>query len=237
MALRYFLIFLFVALSMTACSTDTAIDKPLAKNFQSKTDSGTKISIGIGKARVIDGLTVHFMQLNDDSRCPNGTECFWAGNAQLVFLVKHGNSAETLTLNTHGGDDYPSSAVVAGKRLQLTGLNPYPATNIRIDPNGYEAQLTVADAPKSLSDVVIIDVRRQDEFDAGHYPGALHITYENIANDIYSYNIDKDKTIYLYCRSGRRASIAQKSLEELGFSNVINVVNLNTLKKILKDRK
>ena len=67
---------------------------------------------------------------------------------------------------------------------------------------------------------IILDVREQDEYDAGHIPGAILIPYTQIeekANDMLP---DKDQLILVYCRSGRRSKIAAEALAELGYTNI-----------------
>ena len=66
---------------------------------------------------------------------------------------------------------------------------------------------------------IIVDVRRQDEYDAGHIPGAVCIPNESIppAPELLG---DKDQIILVYCRSGRRSKEAAQKLADLGYSNV-----------------
>ena len=66
---------------------------------------------------------------------------------------------------------------------------------------------------------IIVDVRRQDEYDAGHIPGAVCIPNESIppAPELLC---DKDQIILVYCRSGRRSKEAAQKLADLGYSNV-----------------
>jgi phage shock protein E len=67
-----------------------------------------------------------------------------------------------------------------------------------------------------------IDVRTQEEFNAGHIKGSVLIPYEVIADHIAEVTQDKDAKIHVYCRSGRRSEIAMNTLKGLGFKNVIN---------------
>jgi len=71
-----------------------------------------------------------------------------------------------------------------------------------------------------------VDVRSADEFNAGHVPNAVNIPHTEIADRIGEVTTDKDSRIYLYCRSGRRASFALDTLEQMGFSDVINLRSL-----------
>ena len=67
---------------------------------------------------------------------------------------------------------------------------------------------------------IILDVREQDEYDAGHIPGAILIPYTQIAEKAEDVLTDKDQLILVYCRSGRRSKIAAEALVELGYTNI-----------------
>lgn len=67
---------------------------------------------------------------------------------------------------------------------------------------------------------VIVDVRRQDEYDEGHIPGAIHIPNETIENDPPEELPDSNQIILVYCRSGRRSKEASQKLADMGYSNV-----------------
>lgn len=76
----------------------------------------------------------------------------------------------------------------------------------------------------------LIDVRSPQEFEAGHIENAKNIPVDKIAEDIKNTVPDKEKTIVLYCRSGKRAAIAEKTLKDMGYKNVINAGAYDTLK-------
>ncbi|MBR5486961.1 MAG: rhodanese-like domain-containing protein [Phascolarctobacterium sp.] len=67
---------------------------------------------------------------------------------------------------------------------------------------------------------VLLDVRTQEEFDAGHIPTAILLPYDEINLKAATVLPDKEKEIVLYCRSGRRSAIAKKALVELGYKDV-----------------
>ena len=80
-------------------------------------------------------------------------------------------------------------------------------------------------APPSHADdsVYWVDVRTPEEHRQGHLPGSLNIEYQNIAEGIKALGVAPDAVIYLHCRSGRRSGIALKTLQSLGYSNVMNL--------------
>lgn len=67
---------------------------------------------------------------------------------------------------------------------------------------------------------VIVDVRRIDEFNEGHIPGAICIPNESIADERPAELPKLDQVILVYCRSGRRSKEAAQKLFDMGYANV-----------------
>ena len=67
---------------------------------------------------------------------------------------------------------------------------------------------------------VVIDVRRQDEYDEGHIPGAVCIPNESISGSMPEELPDLDQIILVYCRTGRRSKEASQKLSDIGYTNV-----------------
>ena len=90
------------------------------------------------------------------------------------------------------------------------------------------AETTTAAVEKRLADSdfrgVLVDVREQDEFRAGHLPGA-----RGIGRGILEYHIadevpDTDTEIVLYCRGGNRSALAADSLRQMGYTRVSSMM-------------
>ena len=71
------------------------------------------------------------------------------------------------------------------------------------------------------SGYIILDVRRADEFAAGHIPGAINVANESIGTDEIPELPDKKQLIMVYCRSGRRSKEAAEKLVKLGYTNIV----------------
>ena len=67
---------------------------------------------------------------------------------------------------------------------------------------------------------VIVDVRRQDEYDSCHIPGAILIPNESITDTKPAELPDLDQIILIYCRSGNRSKQAAQKLADMGYTNV-----------------
>ena len=74
---------------------------------------------------------------------------------------------------------------------------------------------------------VIVDVRRPDEFAAGHIPGAICIPNETIESEQPEELTDLDQVILIYCRSGNRSKQAAQKLFDMGYTNVYEFGGIN----------
>jgi rhodanese-related sulfurtransferase len=69
-------------------------------------------------------------------------------------------------------------------------------------------------------ELVILDVRSPEEFAAGHVPEARNIPHDQVAARLTELAPLREKTLVLYCRSGRRSGLAAKILRDAGFKDV-----------------
>ena len=67
---------------------------------------------------------------------------------------------------------------------------------------------------------IIVDVRRVDEFETGHIPGAICIPNESIGTEQPEDLPDLNQIILVYCRSGNRSKQAAQKLFDMGYTNV-----------------
>jgi phage shock protein E len=84
-------------------------------------------------------------------------------------------------------------------------------------------------------DSVVVDVRTPREFSRWHFPGAVNIPVGNLYQRFSE--LDKNKTVVVYCRSGSRSSTAKKLLMTNGFADVKNGGGLRDMKRIAETSK
>lgn len=75
---------------------------------------------------------------------------------------------------------------------------------------------------------VIVDVRRQDEYDEGHIKDAILIPNESISDKKPKELPALDQIILIYCRSGRRSKEASHKLADMGYTNLYEFGGINT---------
>ena len=87
------------------------------------------------------GIKVRVNGVVEDSRCPTGVQCIWAGNGKVsVKLSKAGGESVSVELNTSAG---PQSSTYQGYEVRLLSLDPYPKDGVKISKDDYVATLEV----------------------------------------------------------------------------------------------
>ena len=88
------------------------------------------------------------------------------------------------------------------------------------------ASLLAAAPLAALAETYLIDVRSPAESAEAHADGAVNIPVDEVSQKISEITQDHDADIYVYCRSGRRAGVAQQVLNGMGYRKVTNLGTL-----------
>jgi|WetSurMetagenome_2_1015567.scaffolds.fasta_scaffold04945_2 phage shock protein E len=80
-------------------------------------------------------------------------------------------------------------------------------------------------------EVVVVDVRTQREYDAGHFSSAINIPHDQVASRLKELEPYRGKHVVVYCRSGNRSAFALSVLKRNGFTNVINAGGYDAIRK------
>ena len=100
---------------------------------------------------------------------------------------------------------------------------PTPQQEVYLNISPEEAKVLM----DTQEDYVILDVRTQEEFDAGHIPGAILIPNTEIADRAEQELPNKDQLLLVYCRSGNRSKQASQILVELGYTDIREFGGIN----------
>jgi len=87
-------------------------------------------------------------------------------------------------------------------------------------------EVTVAETQARLKEntgAKLIDVREDNEWDAAHAAGAIHLGKGIIERDIETTVPDKDTELILYCGGGYRSALAADVLQRMGYTNVFSM--------------
>jgi hypothetical protein len=142
------MIFTTPRLLLIACSLLLGCSAALNLNFtesQTMPRVGKEFSIKVGQQLKLEGanLQVKFTGVPQDSRCPSNVNCVWAGNAEVSLEWTLDKCTTPITLNTHDTSRAGDESKVAGFRIKLIKLEPYPHSEKKISPSDYTATLLV----------------------------------------------------------------------------------------------
>jgi rhodanese-related sulfurtransferase len=83
-----------------------------------------------------------------------------------------------------------------------------------ISADALESRLGTDDAP------LVLDVRTEREYGAGHIPGAVNIPHDELPDRLDELPADRDTEIVVHCQTGKRAGIAERVLAQAGYGRV-----------------
>jgi rhodanese-related sulfurtransferase len=98
--------------------------------------------------------------------------------------------------------------------------------NIVNDAKSRVREVSVAETQERMrdnSDIKLIDVREDNEWNDAHAAGAIHLGKGIIERDIETTVPDKDTELILYCGGGYRSALAADTLQRMGYTNVFSM--------------
>ena len=114
--------------------------------------------------------------------------------------------------------------------LLMTGCSKIILSETERNDGMYE-QIDQETARRMMEEqeVIILDVREQDEYDSGHIKDAVLLPAGTISEETAASVIpEKDGTVLVYCRSGNRSKTASQILAELGYTQIYEFGGINT---------
>ncbi|MGH9769208.1 MAG: hypothetical protein ACREAB_17410 [Blastocatellia bacterium] len=104
---------------------------------------GQEFELKINQEAMIEGegLAVVFDSVLEDSRCPEGVDCIWSGNAKIrLRSSKQKQTPATIELNTDVG---AKNSSYLNYEISLVALKPRPKADAKVQPGEYKATLVV----------------------------------------------------------------------------------------------
>jgi len=139
--------FLWICLALTmfivlaGCAQPAAAEVSLDRQFT--------LSPGQSATIVGENLSLKFVEVVSDSRCPKGATCIWAGEASCSVEITKSGSTFTKVL-TQPGTTAPAEATFTNYDIAFD-LQPYPELGKQTDKNDYHLQLTVSKRSESAA--------------------------------------------------------------------------------------
>ncbi len=126
-----------IIISLFACSKNEADIRSfmLDKSFELKYNKT--------RNNLENGIIISLDSVLNDSRCPKGAACVWAGNARVRFIYSNNTNDLKFILNTLGSLYFPKDTLIDGFRIKLIDLYPYPEIGKIIRQRDYKAELRI----------------------------------------------------------------------------------------------
>jgi len=122
----------FAVIALVVAAHASVVEPPLGDPFEMKPD----------EVVTIEGVRITFEGVAEDSRCPSGAQCVWAGDAAAALtLEKPPAAAQHRTLHTNGR--FERQATIDTLVVRLDDVKPYPKIGATIAPADYRATLVV----------------------------------------------------------------------------------------------
>ncbi|MBX3299662.1 MAG: hypothetical protein KF736_09390 [Acidobacteria bacterium] len=101
-----------------------------------------KIVVGVGKLKTAkrSKLKVRFIEVTEDSRCPEGVNCIWSGNAKVKVEITGGKISKIFEFNTDAG---PKGDIFQGWSVTIDRLVPHPKADTETDKKAYFATFVI----------------------------------------------------------------------------------------------
>ena len=134
------MIFLLSVLFFFSCAEDqNCVDAAIGEEISIQVfDTATYCS---------ENLSITFNAYPNESRCPSNVTCIWAGFVEVELLINQKGKENVLKLSTEPNiSGLPVQNKVGDYSIKLIDVMPYPATNIRIDPNEFRVVLLIEKA-------------------------------------------------------------------------------------------
>jgi hypothetical protein len=134
------MIFLFCSILLFSCAEDSeCIDTAIGEEI--------KIQVFETANYCSDNFSITFNAYPNESRCPTDVTCVWAGFVEVELLINEKGKKSILNLSSEPNvSGLPVQANFGDYSIKLIDVIPYPATNIRIDPNQFKVILLVEKA-------------------------------------------------------------------------------------------
>ena len=128
-----------LALMVLACSSDPGLQTgPIVPNVVGDT---ARAELKLGQMLSLDGITIRFVSVEEDSRCPTDVTCVWEGNLSARLVADGAGGERTIIVKT---TTEPREVEYGGWTISIGGVSPEKHSERRIEEGEYTLRLVLA---------------------------------------------------------------------------------------------
>ncbi len=150
-----FLLAIMLLMSLHACTAqkEAPSNTIMSSSQEASTEEDqntppTLVKIKMGQATPFGDKMVKLKKVTNDSRCPEGTQCIWAGEASVIVgLYEQDKLVKDIAITFSPKDTTPDKPMLLfesnGKTYSAIALNPYPKSDSKIEASNYTLTISV----------------------------------------------------------------------------------------------
>jgi hypothetical protein len=131
-----------LAITLVNLGQESFAQSSAPMSIESNLDSEFALQVNQNAEIKSEDITVTFLNVTSDSRCPSDVTCIWQGQAGIEIGVQKGEVESTVSLSI-GGDSSPEESIFDAYLIQLVDLSPYPISTKIIQPEDYTATIKI----------------------------------------------------------------------------------------------
>lgn len=118
---------------------------PKPHSYTRSIDAGENIDLKLGEPVKLKGknITIEFIDIPEDSRCPLYVDCVWAGQVVVSAVIEADGKREERQFTKKGKEAKPATASVGNYTIHLLEVNPYPESEEKIEKKNYRIQIRI----------------------------------------------------------------------------------------------
>ena len=132
----------FLAITLVNLEQGSFAQSSAPMSIDTNLDSEFILQINQSAEIKSEDITVTFLNVTSDSRCPSDVTCIWQGQAEIELDVQKGEEESSVSLSI-GGDSSPEESIFNSYLIQLVDLSPYPISTKNIQPEDYTATIKI----------------------------------------------------------------------------------------------
>lgn len=143
-----------LAISAASLGHESFAQSSELTSVEANLDSEFVIQVNQSAEIKSEDITVTFLNVTADSRCPADVMCVWMGQADIELSIQKGDEESTVSL-TIGGDSSPEESIFDMYLIQLIELAPYPYSTEVIQPDEYTATLKITKYEELQEEIIL----------------------------------------------------------------------------------
>jgi hypothetical protein len=156
----FFILIGLLAISAASLGHESFAQSSEPISVEAELDSEFILQVNQSAQIESEDITITFLSVTADSRCPADVMCVWMGQAEIEVLAQKGDEESIMSLSI-GGESTPEESIFDMYLIQLIELAPYPYSTVVINPDEYAATLKITKYEELREEQILLPPLKQ----------------------------------------------------------------------------